>query len=97
MASARFNRAGFCSHAEAVAKSASGAAAATECDAISIEPAQSGLALDVLDALADKTIILGVLDLSTHEVGDAREGGRAHPPRSRTPGPRGSWPPPRAA
>jgi 5-methyltetrahydropteroyltriglutamate--homocysteine methyltransferase len=42
--------------------------AATECDAISIETAQSGLALDVLDALDGKTIILGVLDLSTDEV-----------------------------
>jgi 5-methyltetrahydropteroyltriglutamate--homocysteine methyltransferase len=42
--------------------------AATECDQISIETAQSGLALDVLDALASKTIILGVLDLSTDEV-----------------------------
>jgi 5-methyltetrahydropteroyltriglutamate--homocysteine methyltransferase len=40
---------------------------ATECDQISIETAQSGLALDVLDALS-KTIILGVLDLSTDEV-----------------------------
>jgi 5-methyltetrahydropteroyltriglutamate--homocysteine methyltransferase len=42
--------------------------AATECDQISIETAQSGLALDVLDALSSKTIILGVLDLSTDEV-----------------------------
>jgi 5-methyltetrahydropteroyltriglutamate--homocysteine methyltransferase len=42
--------------------------AATECDQISIETAQSGLALDVLDALAGKTIILGVLDLSTDAV-----------------------------
>ena len=42
--------------------------AATECDQISIETAQSGLALDVLDALGSKTIILGVLDLSTDEV-----------------------------
>ena len=31
-------------------------------------PAQSGLELDVLDSLASKTIILGVLDLSTNEV-----------------------------
>ena len=37
-------------------------------DQISIETAQSGLALDVLDALSSKTIILGVLDLSTDEV-----------------------------
>ena len=42
--------------------------AVTECDQISIETAQSGLALDVLDALAAKTIILGVLDLSTDAV-----------------------------
>ena len=42
--------------------------AATECDQISIETAQSGLALDVLDALSTKTIISGVLDLSTEEA-----------------------------
>jgi 5-methyltetrahydropteroyltriglutamate--homocysteine methyltransferase len=42
--------------------------AATEADQISIETAQSGLDLDVLDSLAPKTIILGVLDLSTDEV-----------------------------
>ena len=42
--------------------------AATECDQISIETGQSGLALDVLDSLSSKTIILGVLDLSTDEV-----------------------------
>jgi 5-methyltetrahydropteroyltriglutamate--homocysteine methyltransferase len=42
--------------------------AATEADMISIETAQSGLELDVLDSLAPKTIILGVLDLSTAEV-----------------------------
>jgi 5-methyltetrahydropteroyltriglutamate--homocysteine methyltransferase len=42
--------------------------AATEADQISIETGQSGLALDVLDSLAGKTIILGVLDLSTDEV-----------------------------
>ena len=41
---------------------------ATEADQISIETAQSGLELDVLDALSSKTIILGVLDLSTDEV-----------------------------
>ena len=41
---------------------------ATEADQISIETAQSGLDLDVLDSLASKTIILGVLDLSTNEV-----------------------------
>src|SRR4051812_10669564 len=42
--------------------------ASTECDAVSIETAQSGLALDVLESLPGKTIILGVLDLSTDEV-----------------------------
>jgi 5-methyltetrahydropteroyltriglutamate--homocysteine methyltransferase len=42
--------------------------ATTECDQVSIETAQSGLALDVLDSLDDKTIILGVLDLSTADV-----------------------------
>ncbi len=42
--------------------------AATECDQVSIETAQSGLELDVLDSLSPKTIILGVLDLSTDEV-----------------------------
>jgi 5-methyltetrahydropteroyltriglutamate--homocysteine methyltransferase len=40
----------------------------TEADQISIETAQSGLELDVLDELSSKTIILGVLDLSTDEV-----------------------------
>ena len=42
--------------------------AVTECDQVSIETAQSGLDLDILDELPDKTIILGVLDLSTDEV-----------------------------
>jgi 5-methyltetrahydropteroyltriglutamate--homocysteine methyltransferase len=42
--------------------------AATEAAMISIETAQSGLALDVLDSLNGKTIILGVLDLSTDAV-----------------------------
>jgi 5-methyltetrahydropteroyltriglutamate--homocysteine methyltransferase len=42
--------------------------AATECDAISIETAQSGLALSVLEALPEKTVILGVIDLSTDDV-----------------------------
>jgi len=37
-------------------------------DQISIETAQSGLDLGVLADLADKTIILGVIDLSTPEV-----------------------------
>ena len=42
--------------------------AATECDQISIETAQSGLDLDVLDTLPSKSIILGVIDLDTDEV-----------------------------
>jgi 5-methyltetrahydropteroyltriglutamate--homocysteine methyltransferase len=42
--------------------------AATECDQVSIETAQSGLDLSVLDSLSEKTIILGVLDLSTDAV-----------------------------
>jgi 5-methyltetrahydropteroyltriglutamate--homocysteine methyltransferase len=42
--------------------------AGTECAQVSIETAQSGLALDVLESLGDKTIILGVLDLSTEAV-----------------------------
>ena len=37
-------------------------------DQISIETAQSGLDLGVLKDLSDKTIILGVIDLSDHEV-----------------------------
>ena len=37
-------------------------------DQISIETAQSGLDLGVLADLADKTVILGVIDLSDHEV-----------------------------
>ncbi len=41
---------------------------AARCDQVSIETAQSGLELDVLETLADKTIILGVIDLSTDEV-----------------------------
>jgi 5-methyltetrahydropteroyltriglutamate--homocysteine methyltransferase len=42
--------------------------AATECQQVSIETAQSGLDLGVLDALPSKRIILGVLDLSTAHV-----------------------------
>ena len=42
--------------------------AGTEVDQVSIETAQSGLDLAVLDSLPDKTIILGALDLSTDEV-----------------------------
>ena len=45
-----------------------GELANSDCDQVSIETAQSGLDLDVLGSLAGKTIILGVLDLSTDEV-----------------------------
>jgi 5-methyltetrahydropteroyltriglutamate--homocysteine methyltransferase len=41
---------------------------ATECDHISIETAQSGLDLAVLESLPSKSIILGVLDLSSDDV-----------------------------
>ena len=40
----------------------------TAVDQVSIETAQSKLDCTVLESLPDKTIILGVLDLSTHEV-----------------------------
>ncbi len=40
------------------------------CDQVSIETAQSGLDPSVLQQLSDKTIILGVLDLSDNEVED---------------------------
>jgi len=42
--------------------------AATALGQVSIETAQSELDCKVLEKLADKTVILGVLDLSTHEV-----------------------------
>ena len=45
--------------------------AACTADQISIETAQSGLDLGVLSDLADKTIILGVIDLSTPAVESA--------------------------
>ena len=45
-----------------------GELAKTSADQVSIETAQSGLDLAVLESLPDKTIILGVLDLSTDEV-----------------------------
>ena len=55
-------------------------------DQISIETAQSGLDLGVLSDLSDKTIILGVLDLSTPEVETAETVAarvrRAYPYRS---------------
>lgn len=38
------------------------------CDQVSIETAQSNLDTSVLTALADKTVLLGVIDLSTDEV-----------------------------
>lgn len=42
--------------------------AAANCDQISIETAQSKLDLSVLESLENKTIILGVIDLSDHAV-----------------------------
>jgi 5-methyltetrahydropteroyltriglutamate--homocysteine methyltransferase len=42
--------------------------AGCDADQISIETAQSGLDLGVLADLSDKTVILGVIDLSDHEV-----------------------------
>ena len=42
--------------------------ASTAVDEISIETAQSGLDSAVLERLGDKTVILGVLDLSSHDV-----------------------------
>jgi 5-methyltetrahydropteroyltriglutamate--homocysteine methyltransferase len=45
-----------------------GELAGAGCDQISIETAQSGLDLRVLEQLRGKTIILGVLDLSTDDV-----------------------------
>jgi 5-methyltetrahydropteroyltriglutamate--homocysteine methyltransferase len=42
--------------------------AATDLDQISIETAQANLDCSILETLPGKTIILGVLDLSTHEV-----------------------------
>ena len=47
---------------------------------ISIETAQSGLDLGVLSDLADKTIILGVIDLSDAGGRDGRGGGRPGAP-----------------
>ena len=46
---------------------------------ISIETAQSNLDCSILEKIPEQTIILGVLDLSTHEVETPRRGGRAHP------------------
>jgi 5-methyltetrahydropteroyltriglutamate--homocysteine methyltransferase len=45
--------------------------AAVPTDQVSIETAQSNLDTSVLTSLPGKTIILGVLDLSTHEVESA--------------------------
>ncbi|HKD22076.1 MAG TPA: hypothetical protein VKB71_08675, partial [Rhizomicrobium sp.] len=42
--------------------------AQTQVKQVSIETAQSKLDTAVLKSLPDKTVILGVLDLSTHEV-----------------------------
>ena len=51
-------------------------------DQVSIETAQSSLDCSVLESLPGKTIILGVLDLSTHDIETARGGGRPDPPRT---------------
>ena len=45
--------------------------AEASCDQVSIETAQSGLDLEVLDTLPGKTVILGVLDLSDDHVESA--------------------------
>ena len=45
--------------------------AATRVQQVSVETAQPSLDCSVLQHLADKTIILGVLDLSTHEIESA--------------------------
>ncbi|MFW6093236.1 MAG: uroporphyrinogen decarboxylase family protein [Pseudomonadota bacterium] len=42
--------------------------AGADCDQVAIETAQANLDCAVLEALPDKTILLGVLDLSTNEV-----------------------------
>jgi 5-methyltetrahydropteroyltriglutamate--homocysteine methyltransferase len=49
-----------------------GELAGARCDQVSIETAQSGLDLEVLESLSGKTIILGVLDLSNDEVETAQ-------------------------
>lgn len=45
--------------------------AGCSCKAVSLETAQSSLDCKVLETLPDKKIILGVLDLSTHEIESA--------------------------
>ncbi len=54
--------------------------AAADIDQISIETAQSKLDCAVLKDLSGKTIILGVIDLSTHAVEFGGDGGGTHPP-----------------
>ena len=49
---------------------------------VSIETAQSSLDCSVLESLRGKTIILGVLDLSTHEIEIAGDRGGAHQARA---------------
>ena len=49
---------------------------------VSIETAQSKLDCSVLAKLPGKTIILGVLDLSTHDVETPADGRRTDPPRA---------------
>ena len=62
---------------------------ACRCRQISIETAQANLDCAVLKELPDKTIILGVLDLSTPEIETRGDSRRAHPPRARLPQARG--------
>ena len=68
-----------------------GELAETRADQVSIETAQSGLDLAVLESLPDKTIILGVLDLSTDEVETPRRSRSGSAARSLTCARAGSW------
>ena len=56
--------------------------AETAVQQVSVEAAQSGLDCSVLEQLAGKTIILGVLDLIDRRCRVPTGGGVAHPPRA---------------
>ena len=72
--------------------------AATECDAISIETAPVGPRRSTCSSRCpEKTIILGVLDLSTDDVETPETVASGSAARSRTPGRSGSSPPRTAA
>ena len=71
--------------------------AGCRCRQISIETAQSNLDCSVLKELPDKTIMLGVLDLSTTESKRPRRSPRASAGRSSTASPRTSLSPQTAA